>query len=148
MKKLAILIVVMVFTQSVSTVNAQLPQVKADQNVSAANLLTQFTNAIKPSSFIENWASGKSNWLSKASKAVNPSSLASSISSLAGFIKPGMFKSGFNLQSLQKAASVAKTMGDATGILKNLESGLKPESMNDSWTGNRSSWLSALNLVK
>jgi hypothetical protein len=148
MKKIVSLIVILALSQSISTLNAQLPQVTTDHKVSAANLLTQFTNAIKPSSFLENWGSAKSGWLNKAAKAVTPANLASSVSSLAGFIKPGMFKNGFNLQSLQKAAGAVKTMGDATGVLKNLESGLKPEAMNDSWNSKRASWLSALNLIK
>jgi hypothetical protein len=43
-----------------------------------------------------------------------------------------MLKNGFSFQNLQKAASAAKTMNDTSGLLKNFESGLKPESMNDS----------------
>jgi hypothetical protein len=149
MKKTPILIAVIILGMTISNLNAQLPQLSTEnQKVNAASLLTQLTNAIKPSSFLENWASGKSGWLSKAAKAVNPSAIASSVSSLAGFIKPGMFKNGFSLQNLQKAASAAKTMNDASGLLKNFESGLKPEAMNDSWAGKRNSWLGALNLIK
>jgi hypothetical protein len=32
-------------------------------------------------------------------------------------------------------------MSDASGVLKDLESGLKPEAMTDAWAGKRNSWL-------
>jgi hypothetical protein len=59
-----------------------------------------------------------------------------------------MFKSGFNVPDLTQAAGAAKTMADATGLLKNLEGGLKPEAMTTDWASKKTSWLSALNLLK
>jgi hypothetical protein len=40
--------------------------------------------------------------------------MASSISTLAGFIKPGMFKSGFNVQELMKADGLQRGLAGAT----------------------------------
>lgn len=127
--------------------NAQVPNVST-KHVNAGSLLTQFAKAIKPASFLSSWASGKSGWLSKAAKVVDAPGMASSISSLAGFIKPGMFKSGFNVQQLMSAAGTAKSMADATGLLKNLEGGLKPEAMSSDWGAKKTSWESALALLK
>jgi len=39
-------------------------------------------------------------------------------------------------------------MADAAGLLKKLEGGLKPEAMVSGWSGERNTWLSALNLLK
>lgn len=39
-------------------------------------------------------------------------------------------------------------MSDATGLLKNLEGGLKPEAMTSEWAGKKNSWLSALQLLQ
>lgn len=113
------------------------------------SLLTQFAGAIQPTSFLPSWGSGgKTDWLATAGKVSNAVSMAKSVSSLSGFIKPGMFKQGFNVGSLTQAASAAKTYSDASGVLKSLEGGLKPEAFVSSWAGKRSSWLNALSLLK
>lgn len=140
MKKIILLAAVFFFICASSPVEAQLPN--------AAGLLKQLTNAIKPSAFLDTWKTAKSGFLAEAGKIKGASGLAKSVSSLAGFIKPAMFKDGFNLKGLQDAAGTAKTMGEAAGLLTNLEGGLKPEAMSDSWAGKRSAWLSALTLIK
>ncbi|HXO76476.1 MAG TPA: hypothetical protein VN824_14585 [Puia sp.] len=113
------------------------------------SLLTQFAGALQPGSFLPSWGSGgKTNWLSAAGKVSNAVSMAKSVSSLSGFIKPTMFKQGFNAGSIASAASAVKTYSDASGVLKSLEGGLKPEAFVSSWAGKRSSWLSALSLLK
>ena len=136
-----------------SDLRAQLPDLKsATQDVasmaSPGKLLTQFTDAIKPTAFSSNWAGEKGGWLAKAGKISNAVSMAQSISSLVGFLKPGAFKSGFNVQSLLQTASTATSMSSATGLLKSLEGGLKPESLSDSWVKQKNGWLGALNLIK
>jgi hypothetical protein len=114
------------------------------------SLLTQFAGALQPSSFIlSKWANGgKTSWLSSASKVSNAVSMAQSVSSLSSFIKPAMFKQGFSMSSITSAARAAKTYSDASGVLKSLEGGLKPEAFVGSWASKRSGWLSALNLLK
>lgn len=113
------------------------------------NLLSQFAGALKPTSFLPSWGSGgKTDWLSAAGKVSNAVSMAKSVTSLTSFIKPDLFKSGFNVGSLTQAASAAKTYSDASGVLKSLEGGLKPEAFLSSWAGQRSGWLNALNLLK
>lgn len=117
-------------------------------NANIGSLLTQFTNAIKPSAFTSQWATGKTDFLNTASKVTDAAAVGKSIASLAGFIKPDMFKQGFNLQSLLSTANTVKTMANAVGLLKNLEGGLKPEAFASGWTTKRPAWLSALNLIK
>jgi hypothetical protein len=149
MKRIAILALIMGL--AITNTQAQLKDVlsKASGSASPGNLLTQFEKAIKPTSFLSSWASsGKTNWLAAAGKVSNAVSMAKSVSSLAGFIKPEMFKSGFNLSSLTTAASAAKTYSDASGVLKSLEGGLKPEALSSSWASQRPAWLNALNLLK
>lgn len=117
--------------------------------VNIGSLLSQFTDGLKPTSFLDSWAGGgKTDWLSTAAKVTTGSGLGSSIASLAGFIKPNLFKSGFNVASLVKSANTVKTLSSAAGLLKNLEGGLKPEAFTSAWSSQRPTWLSALNLIK
>ena len=132
--------------------NAQLPKelpaAASSGKANAGSLLTQFANAIKPSSFTDEWSGQKGNWLSTAGKIASAPGFASSVASLTKFIKPSMFKDAFKPENLIKTASTAKSMADATGLLKSLEGGLKPEAMVAGWAGKKSSWLSALSLLK
>ncbi|MEJ8819166.1 hypothetical protein [Lacibacter sp. H407] len=125
---------------------AQLPKVSGGASI--GNLVTQFTNAIKPTSFLSSWTGGKGNFLSTAGKVKDAVGVGKSIASLAGFLKPDMFKQGFNVQNLISTANTVKTMSAATGLLKNLEGGLKPEAFVSGWAGKRTGWLNALNLIK
>ena len=114
------------------------------------SLLTQFEGALQPGSFIlASWGpSGKTSWLSTAGKVSSAVSMAQMVSSLISYIKPTMFKQGFNAGSIAGAAKTVKTYSDASGVLKSLEGGLKPEAFVGSWGSKRSGWLSALNLLK
>jgi hypothetical protein len=131
------------------TTQAQLKLPKAGGLGNIGSLLTQFSGALKPTSFLDSFTGGaKTDWTNAASKVTDAGGLGSSISSLAGFIKPSMFKGGFDVASLIKTASTVKTIASATGLLKNLEGGLKPEAFTSGWSSKRSGWLSALNLIK
>ena len=114
----------------------------------AGTVLNQFMKAIKPTSFIDSWTKEKSGWLSAVGKIKDAPGMVKNITSLAKFIKPAMFKNGFNMESLMKTAGTAKTMADAGGLLKTLEGGLKPEAMVSGWAGQKNTWLSALNMLK
>jgi hypothetical protein len=113
------------------------------------SLLTQLAGALKPGSFLSSWSGGgKANWLSAAGNVSDAVSMAKQASSLAGFIKPEMFKQGVNAGTIAKAANAVKTYSDASGVLKSLNGGLKPEAFVSSWASKQSSWKSALNLLK
>src|SRR5262245_38214662 len=129
MRKILLLTAIFFTTQSFVPAEPQLPNI--------GNLVKQFTNAIKPSSFLDSWKTGKAGFLADAGKITGATGLAKGVSSLAGFIKPSMFKNGFNLKGLQDAATTATTMSAATGLLKNLEGGMKPEAMTDDWAGKK-----------
>jgi len=110
--------------------------------------LTQFTNAIKPTSFTDTWAGAKDGVMSTAQKASNAVDIANTVSSLVGFIKPDVFKQGSTAKSLLEMSNKVKTMAEATSLLKSFEGGLKPAAFTSSWGSMRTGWLSALNQLK
>lgn len=137
------------FILTMGTTNAQIKNL-ASQAIgsSAGTFLTQFANNIKPSSFLSNWAGQKTNWLAGATKVTDAIGLSKNISSLAGFIKPELFKSAFNLANFQTLATKVKTMTEAASLFKNLESNLKPEAFGTNWSKLRGGWLSGLTALK
>lgn len=142
------ILVLLTLGLTVASAQAQIPDLsKAGQ--SAGSLLKQFAGQIKPGSFLSSWASGgKSKWLSAAGKVSDAVSMAKSVSSLGSFIKPEMFKQGFNLSSITQGASAVKSMSDAGGLLKNLEGGMKPEAFLGSWASKKPAFMSALDMLK
>ena len=141
MKKLLFLLLVIGFQSQ-----AQLPVSVAKPDASA--LLKQLVGGIKPSSFISSFAGEKENWLSKVAKTASVPELAKNIASLGSFIKPSLFKEAFSLKNLEKTAATDKTMADASGLLKSLEGGLKPEALTSDWASIRPGWIKALGLLK
>lgn len=134
-----------------SALHAQLPNVNKSALASAVNpgqLLTQFTNALRPTSFTSAFAGAKDGILGKAQKASSALDIANTVSSLAGFIKPDLFKQGSTARSIMDLAGKAKTMTDAAGLLKSFEGGLKPEAFTSNWSSARPGWLAALNQLK
>jgi hypothetical protein len=139
----------LVLCLTAATSQAQLGGLTGAKSPSAGSLLKQFAGALKPTSFLSSWASGgKTNWLSAAGKVTDAVGMASSISSLTSFIKPDMFKQGFNVGTITQAASAVKTYSDASGLLKSLEGGLKPAAFLSSWATKRPGFMSALSLLK
>jgi hypothetical protein len=148
LRKKSILLFLIMFLAA-ATSQAQLGGLTGAKPPSAGGLLKQFAGALKPTSFLSSWASGgKTNWLSTASKVTDAVGMASSISSLTSFIKPDMFKQGFNVGTITQAASAVKTFSDASGLLKSLEGGLKPAAFLSSWATKRPGFMSALDLLK
>ncbi|MDO6433409.1 hypothetical protein Q4E93_22545 [Flavitalea sp. BT771] len=143
------LLLFLILGLTATTTQAQLGGLTGAKSPNAGGLLKQFAGALKPTSFLSSWASGgKANWLSAASKVTDAVGMASSISSLTGFIKPDMFKQGFNVSTITQAASAVKTYSDASGLLKSLEGGLKPAAFLSSWATKRPAFMTALNLLK
>lgn len=134
---------------SVLHANAQLPvKVPTGNKGGIGNLLSQFTNAIQPSSFTPAWNGSKGNFLSSLSSVKDAAGAGRSIAQLAGFIKPDLFKQGFNVQNLIQTANTVKTLSSAAGLLKSFEGGLKPAAFTNGWSQKRTGWLNALNLIK
>ena len=59
-----------------------------------------------------------------------------------------MFKSSFNVAELAGRATAAKTMSSAISMLKDLETGLKPEALTSMWGFQRNGWLADLDKLK
>ncbi len=132
---------------------AQLPDVSGAGSalggkMNIGSLLSQFAGGLKPTSMLSSWAGAKSGWLGKAGKVTDAGGLSSSIGILTKFIKPEMFTSGFNVQRLLASAKSARTMSDGAGALKSLEGGLKPEATTDEFNSKKSTWESALGMLK
>ena len=132
---------------------AQIPDVVNKAASTAAGstpgkLLTQFGNAIKTTSLLSSFAGQKAGWLAKAGKVTDAIGMAQSVASLAGGIKPSMFKTGFNVNSLISAAGTVKTLAGAGGLLKNLSGGLKPEALSPDFAAQKPAWETALSLLK
>jgi hypothetical protein len=117
---------------------------------SPGSLLTQFEGALQPSSFIiSRWSSSvRTSWVRGAGSVSDPVGMAQSVSVLSRYINPSMFKQGYTMSSITSTARAVKTYSDASGMLKSLEAGLKPEAFVGRWGSKRSGWLSALNLLK
>lgn len=140
------------FVIACASLQAQLPTtIKKNAINTTANpgqLLTQFTNALKPTSFLSSFAGAKTGILGKAQKAGSALDIANTVSTLAGYIKPEMFKQGTTAKSLMDMGTKVKTMADAAGLLKSFEGGLKPEAFTSGWSRMRPGWLSALSKLK
>lgn len=130
-----------------SAVHAQLPKLNTGA-VNPGQLLTQFTNALKPTSFTSAFAGAKDGILGKAQKAASAVDIANTVSSLVGFIKPDLFKQGSTAKSLMNMSGKVKTMTEAASLLKSFEGGLKPEAFTSNWSTVRPGWLTALNQLK
>lgn len=111
-------------------------------------LVSQFTNALAPAAFGSNWAGGKGGFMKSLKTISSAAAAGQAISSLIGFIKPSMFKKGFNVNSLLQTAGTISTMGQAAGLLKNLDGGLLPSAFGNGWGAKRSGWSSALSLLQ
>ena len=134
---------------TISTTYAQLPTPPTvDKGVNIGQLVTQVASALKPSSFTDAWGEEKSNWTQSAQNLTEPKGIANSISTLAGYIKPGLFKQGFSAETLLNMAQSVTDLAGAAGLLKGFEGGLKPEAFTPEWSGQRSGWLKALDLIK
>ncbi len=143
-----VIITAMVFVITMFfTVKAQLPVSKTG-TAGIGDLMGHFKNAIQPSAFNDQWESNKTSFLGNVGKTTDAGGVGKIIGSLAGFLKPDMFKQGFNVQSLISSAGTVKKMVQAASLLKNLEGGLKPEAFASGWTQKRTGWLNALNLIK
>jgi hypothetical protein len=130
---------------------AQLPTINKGTVMGAAQpgqLLTQFVNMIKPTSFLSSFSGAKEGILAKAQKATSAMEIASTVSSLVGYIKPSMFKTEGTGKNLLDMSSKVKTMSDAAGLLKGFEGGLEPNAMTAGWSGMRTGWLNALGQLK
>ncbi len=143
MKRIAPLLIVftLAITQSQS-------QTQATATTDAGRLIVQFSQAIVPNSLTDHWLLKKTSWTSTAATTPNGYALAKNALFLANYIKPGMFKSTFNLKNFTKAANSAKTYGDAFKVLQSLEDGLKREALVSVWSNQRGHWLHDLSVLK
>lgn len=141
MKRIAPLLIILCL--AITQVQAQ-----ATTTTEAGRLILQFSDAIRPNSFTDHWLLKTSSWKSSAAKTNSGIALAKNASFLANYIKPGMFKSTFDLKNFNKVANSAKTYTDAYKVLQTLEEGLKREALTNVWSNQRGHWLHDLSVLK
>jgi hypothetical protein len=130
---------------TITSAQAQTPPTTTTE---AGRLILQFSNAIRPTSYTDHWLLKTSSWKSTAAKTNSGIALAKNASFLANYIKPGMFKTSFDLKNFNKTANSAKTYPDAYKVLQTLEDGLKPEALGAYWRNQRGHWLHDLSVLK
>jgi hypothetical protein len=141
MKKIAPLLIVLVL--AITQTKAQ-----ATTATDAGRLIIQFSQAIVPQSFTDQWSLKSQSWATTAAKTPNGTALAKNALFITNYIKPGMFKSTFNLKNFTKAANSAKTYADAYKVLQSLEDGLKREALGAVWGRQRGHWLNDLSVLR
>jgi hypothetical protein len=122
----------------------------ATNSVGAGKLLTQLASGINPGSFTEKWASAKSGWLSKASKVTSAGTGGQLLSQLIGYIKPAAFNNNFvgKVSGLMNTAKTVTTMQGLGNTASTLVGGIKDQSFSSSFLNNKSTYLSALSMLK
>lgn len=122
----------------------------ATNSVGAGKLLTQLASGINPSSFTSKWAAAKSGWLSKASKITSAGAGGQLLSQLIGYIKPSAFNSNFVSQvaGLANTAKTVTTMQSLGSTASSLVGGMKDQSLTSGFLNNKSSYMSALSMLK
>ncbi|MBA4167937.1 MAG: hypothetical protein H0X41_10415 [Chitinophagaceae bacterium] len=149
MKKKLSLVVIMLIILYATQAQLYVGSPESQQESIVLNPLAQsfsnFIKAVKPSAFSGAFAKQKSNFLSAASAIGSPSELGKHISQLCGFLKSTKLKTTFRKADFMKASLHTATMEGAKGLLKDLESNLKPDAMTDIWKMQRNSWLAELN---
>jgi hypothetical protein len=147
MKRITLLLIVLVLASLQTRAQAITPAPPAT-TTDAGRLIIQFSQAIVPNSFTDQWSLKSNSWTSTAAKNPNGAALAKNALFLTNYIKPAMFKSTFNLKNFTKAANSAKTYPDAYKVLQSLEDGLKREAFTGRWPNQRGHWLHDLSVLK
>ena len=74
-------------------------------------------------------------------------SIGGHVNNLIGHIKPGMFKEGVDVNKLLDMGNSAKSIADATGLLKGLDNSLLGKAFKSDWSSQRPAWQNALDLL-
>ena len=143
MKRIPLLLFILSFTITRTQAQA-LPANATD----AGRLIVQFSQAILPNSFTDQWLLKSNSWTSTVAKTPNGPTLAKNALFITNYIKPAMFKSTFNLKNFAKVANSAKTYADAYKVLQSLEDGLKRGAFVSVWDNQRGHWLHDLSVLK
>lgn len=116
-----------------STAYAQLPSMGG-----GGDLLGKFTKqALSDDAMKPEFKDMKKGFLKDAKKLTDAASIGQHISKLTGFIKPGMFKEGVDINQLMDAANSVKSIAEATGVMKKLQDSLLPKAFKGNWAGKK-----------
>ncbi len=113
--------------------SAQLPSMGG-----AGDLLGKFANdALDDDAMKPEFKDMKKGFIKDAKKMTDAASIGAHVNKLMGFIKPGMFKEGVDVNQLMDAANSVKSIAEATGIMKKLQDSLLPKAFKGSWAGKK-----------
>lgn len=116
-----------------TVVSAQLPGMGG-----AGDLLGQFTkDALADDAMKPEFMDMKKGFIKDAKKLTDAASIGTHVNKLMGFIKPGMFKEGVDVNQLMDAANSVKSIAEATGVMKKLQDSLLPKAFKGSWAGKK-----------
>lgn len=80
----------------------------------------------------------------KAKGISDIASIGGHVNKLIGNIKPGMFKDGVDVPKLMDMAGSAKSIADATGVMKKLNNSLLSKAFKGGWSKKSGLWDKAL----
>ncbi len=128
--------------------NPNMEQSAENRKQMPERVLVQFTNGLNPASFVTSFPKEKNAFITKTSKINTPQDFAKSVSILAGYIKPDMFKSDFNVSQFKNQSLKVKTTQEAGDLIKNLEKNLKPIAFSGVWNLQKKGWVDNVNNLK
>lgn len=145
-KKLFFLSLFIFFAIAVSAQLNKIAPVSADnlRMELPGKLFTQFVQSVNSTSLTNSFAKEKKALLKDIVKVKDPSLMAKKITSFAGYIKPAMFKTNFNMQEFSNRAAGAKTMIYSMNMLSDLEESLKPEALSGVWKFQKNDWITQM----
>ena len=127
------LLLILCLAMTATVASAQLPSMGG-----AGDLLGKFTkDALSDDAMKPEFKDMKKGFLKDAKKMTDMASIGGHVNKLIGFIKPGMFKEGVNVDDLMGAANSVKSIADATGIMKKLQDSLLPKAFKSKWPGKK-----------
>lgn len=109
-----------------------------------AQSLIQLSQAIRPESLKGSFETNQASFFSNAEVISSASDLAVSVKTLISYLKKDQFLPHFDKTRFLSSISDAKSNTQASKMLQDLESNIKPSAMSDIWTLQRSGWLSAV----
>lgn len=128
------------------TANGQIPGATNMPGADPGGVLETFvSDGLSPDAMTEGF--NAESFLKDAGSIADAASLGKHVNKLIGFIKPGMFKEGVDVNELMDVANSAKSLADAAGVLRRLEGGLLPKALKSDWAGKSTAWHQALDLL-
>lgn len=134
---------ILLFFVAITVTNAQIP------TMGAGDLLNQFTKkGLSDEAMTPEFKDVKKDFLKSAKTMTDAADIGMHINKLVGFIKPGMFKNGVDVNQLMEMGSSVASIADAAGLLGKLQDSLIPGAFKSGWGKQQDAFNSALDALK